>query len=384
MGLYYPGGGGLLTYGGRAYTATAADSLDLFTRGTFTRASEGSRLIAAPTDGSTPFLGWEPNDVRRLEYDANLPGGQGLLIEGSRTNYAIRNRDPANAAWSAGSLSSLTTGLAGPDSALLAAWWQVSSGGYSKFLTGMTGPANCVTSEWIRLGAADPSYQMTAGTGTSFVGATSGLTSAYMRISLQHAATGTAIIPCDGRLGAIPAEAHSVITDLAQIEAGFFATSAIRTAGAPVTRAPDVLTCAAGQYPLEFVSRGMRLMHCPGMSPSQMISSGQGETLISFGGGAGLDRIMLSFSGATAYVYIFDSDTHPGGVQCGPLTWTAGLPLTITARPSVGRVTIAGALTGNGTYSITPWAWPTGTLYIGSALGIVSTFGRFGRYIEVP
>lgn len=55
----------------------------------------------------------------------------------------------------------------------------------------------------------------------------------------------------------------------------------------------------------------------------------------------------------------------PASFWSTPISHGAGQPLDVTLRPTTGQVTIAGATTGNGSFSFSPWSMGTGIMDVG-------------------
>jgi hypothetical protein len=361
-----------LAGGGRA-----REALDLFSGGAFTRPTEGSYLLGAPTDGSSAFLAWAAANERRIEDGM-------LLMEGSRTNYVLQARDQTS--WTGGSAVS-TSGFAGPDATVSAWRTQAASTQWGRYYPTIAGlPAGaCVASQWQRMGSADTSWQVSGSTGSAVARGGTFASAAYQRNELPAtAALSSGVNPIDGRdwtaNGGVVASAHDVIGDLLQVEAGYFPTSAIRTVGAPVTRGADVLSYAVGQYPASFLTRGLRFTFAPIFSSAELVAGGAAHMVMQFAG-ASAESIRLSTDGVNAILYVFGGGALK--ITSSALTWSRNQALTFTINPAAGTATVSGATSGNGAHSGAAWAFASGQLNVGnSQAGTAPTFGRFGRYIE--
>lgn len=369
------GGGALPWEGAGGGGRTPSEVLDLFSGGTFTRSTEGSYLTAAPTDGSSAFMAWAAVNARRIENRGDGLGDM-LLLEGARTNTMLRSRDAANAVWAAGSLVTSTFNEAGCDAAALAMRAQVASGGYSKLQTTGALAGASVMSSYQRRGAADLSYQALVTNGASVYAASAGgLLLPYQRIEYKSATAITSFIPVDGRAGLIPAEAHDVISDLPQLEAGTFPSSAIRTVAGVVTRAADVLSYAVGQYPASFLTRGFRITYVPDCSSAELALAGAQQRPVVFGAG-------FLYIQSNLAVTLWDGVVNHVTSPVFGASWSRGQALTITVEPNAGRLTLAGFTAGNGVYTGTAFSFASGPVGVGGSSGASTTFGRIGRYIE--
>lgn len=355
-------------------------SLSLLSSGVFTRASEGSYLTGAPTDGSSAFLAWAGNNVRRIE-DRGDGLGPMLLMEGSRTNYALQSRALDNAAWTAGTATVTANQNGGPDGATLADRVNATSGqaGPSEASKGQV--AFSVASAWARAVSGTVQHQMVLSQGgTALAAKATARSTTYGRSEVSGNCTpGSAgVIPLDASdrsgIGGQVATAQDAYIDLVQIESGHWPTSAIRTTAAAVTRAADALSYAAGQYPAAFCDRGVVFAFAPDCSSAELAASATQFCPVWLGAGSANGIFVSSSLVVSAWL------SNAQKIASSPISWSRGQLLTITVRPSAGTLTIAGASSGNGTYSGTPYAWsPSDALWIGSRhTGVDACFGRFG------
>lgn len=363
--------------------AGIGDFLDLFGGGTFTRSTEGSYLTGAPTDGSAAFLAWAGVNARRIENRGDGLGAM-LLMEGSRTNLVLRSRAIDDAAWTAGSAVVTTADQnGGPDAAGLADRSNVSSAGISRYQPALSGVGTFAGSLWVRGTSGAVSHQMAVFDAT-FNPAILAATTTWGRNSrVATTATALGLLPVEARdrtaQGGQVATAQDVITDLHQLEAGFFPSSAIRTLGTTVTRGADVLSYAVGQYPASFLTRGFRVTVALDCTSAELVSAAADMRLVQVGA---TDFLRIRQSGANCVV-----DLVCGGVVKGTLTVTItsrAQLLTISAQPLLGTLTVSGATTGNGTNTVAGAAWGSGTLYVGADNAAANpAFGRFGSVVAL-
>lgn len=371
-----PGAGAARRDGFRGIGGVIAPSLDLSVGGTFTRGSEGSYLTGAPTDGSSAFLAWAGVDVRRIENRGDGLGAM-LLMEGSRTNYFLQSRDMTHASWTAGTATLTSNANGGVDGATLADRENASSGQFSAYQQGRGQIAYSTLSAWVRAVSGTVSHQMLMlQAGSTLVAAATSRTTTYGRPSVSGNATGAAGgVPADGRdwsgIGGQVATAQDVYIDLTQVETGYFPSSPIRTAAAAVTRGADVLSYASGSFPAAFLTTGFKVVVAPDASSAEIVSSNTDLRILQVG--------------ASDYVRIRKNTNCAVELVCGgsivatlTVTFSRAQALTITAIPSSGSLTVAGATTGNGTNTGSGAAWPAATtLYVGADNAAGNNF--FGR-----
>ena len=351
--------------------------LSLRAGGVFTRASEGSRLVSAPTDGSIAFLAWSGNDVRRIEERGDGLGSC-LLLEGARTNYVVRNRD-FSAFWSPDG-GTFTAGQPSPDGAAAAYRHQVPSaslGDYQQTVGMPTTGYHCV-SQWIRsyAGVVTGRFSAWEASGTANLGMTGSIDQIYRRWDMQYAALSQMwIAPSSARAmngGAIAAGAADQIPDLVQVEAAPFPSSAIRTGASSATRAADILTYATGSYPTSFLASGFRVVVALDASSAEIIAAGADMRIVQVGAN---DYLRVRASAGSCVV-----DLVCGGVVVATrtVTFARGQALTTTPRPAAGSLTVSGATTGDGTATGSGAAWASAsTLYVGADnAGSNNMFGR--------
>ncbi len=396
--LYGPLGHPLGNEGGRWFDILGAGS-------TFTRASEASYYTQPPTSdaGASPFLAWASSNVPRIDARDGVPM---LLMEGARTNLAWHARDMGHAQWLAGlSLTSTFDGLAGVDGAALADRQQTLSAGFAKYLTNSqlgtpTAGQPYVASMFARrpagAGADEIHYCIQdngAGTGT-YVNAPSSET--WTRYFAKRTIAGIPAsvfwVPGEGRTtGGLTARALDHWYDLHQFEggsvaSGSFASSPIRTAGASATRSSDVLSWAAGTWPIALANGGFLVEFRPICTSTELATITGGAFNI-LGVGAGItDGLRLAVS--TGVVRL-QTNSNNVSVVNQQVSWgAADQALSIFVRPRAGTVTLSGFTTGDGTYSAsggefaTRWTGlqPTSVLYVGSRSGTSEyAFSRFAR-----
>lgn len=354
--------------------------------GDFSRPSEGSYFTTAPTDGNTGFLSWAPSNVLRLE-NRGEGFGQMALIEGQRINKLLNNE-----AIDGGSFfgpGSTNTGQPSPDSGTGADWVTSGKDQYREQDILLTAEGH-VASWWVRAvpqGASSTSWVFaTIFAAPPSIAEVFTPTTTYQRRSLAAVTNADiwATTVSEGRAtpaigGYGVATANEAIWTLGQVEAGYFPSSVMRTSSTAVTRSADILSFPVGRYPVSFLTKGFRISICPDFTDTENVSTGTGAYLFSFN--LGLTNGAMSLGAdRTLYVYI------PGvgfTATSTSVTFSRGQKLTIDIQPELGRVTLSGATTGNGTTTVTPWAFGAGTFYIGTLNGtsVAPFFGRFDQTI---
>lgn len=347
--------------------------IDLFLAGTFSRSTSGSYY-----NGSISSLAWSNPNVRRIE---NRGDFDGILLEGSRTNlFSSYNGSAVN-------LISFTGSLPGVDGTNQATRFTIGSGGYSSYWFGSMTSFPCVGTVFQKIASSNTTIEQTYydGVTVTYTGSATELSSAWIRKAvrsnkLSGGAANGSYVPVDARGYAISAGDRDAIIDLPQVEPGAFASSPIRTSGSSATRGADILTISTGSYPISICTRGFILEYAPICSYQEMIDSGAGHSLITFGNNGG--GFHISFTGGSGSLVAEKTLSSYTTVVSG-VTFSANQKLTIMVEPSLGRVTLFGATTGNGTFTTSGWSFPTQSLNIGTTYGGAGSpaFGRFGRWI---
>ncbi len=359
------------------------DVLDLFSGGTFTRSTEGSYLTSAPTNGDTAFLAWASANARRIENRGDGLGDM-LLMEGGRTNLLLRSQEFDAAAWSlAGTTPTVTANArAAPDGTTTAER-------IAAPLTGRAFQSPTVANTTRHSGSLflrDPvataaAWQILLAQST--VSAINGtLANAWARADHSRVSetTSEGLFLVDARdwsgNGGIVAAARDVHAWGAQLEAGAFPSSYIRTTTPALARGADVLSYAVGEYPSSFLTRGFRFTWAPDFASTEAPNPSF-NSLIGFNGG----NILHWLTSGEVRLYTQAADTR---ITTAALTFARNALITITVEPNAGRITVSGAATGNGVHTGTACTIDSGLpMRVGVATdGSNPNFGRFGRYIE--
>ena len=160
----------------------------------------------------------------------------------------------------------------------------------------------------------------------------------------------------------------------AQAEEGSFPSQYIRSPGTRETRMADDVVFASA--PPALLSQRWTVELTPEASSEALVAGGGSWTVFEFASsddalrmrvGAGAVRVSVRVGGAVR-------------AESMPLTFSAHTTLTVDVDPSSGRLTVAGAVSGDGTTSATAWTFPSGALRVGSGTGGVEAyFGAIGR-----
>lgn len=360
------------------------DVLALATGGTFARASAGLYYTAAPNTGGSAFLASASTDVRRI---TNRGDGLGwcLLMERSATNTLTRSRELDNAPWAAGgSGSSLTAGDAnGPDGSSSTADLLHAPSTYSTY-QGPWSPTNgqsWVFSFWAKrhagAGSDECHFCVEDGSpdGTYINDPISETWGRHDAIRVIAASGSVYLVPGEGRTKAgLTARTLDYDVDLVQWEQGFYPTSPIITTSATVTRSQDTLSYVSGAFPVDFLTNGFKVIFAPDASSAEIVNATEDWRLIQVGANDFLRIRYVLAAGCRVELVI-------GGavIASTVVTFSRGQALTLTAKPSAGKLVVSGATTGDGTYTGSGTAWPSATtLYVaGDNAGGHPATGRF-------
>lgn len=193
---------------------------------TFTRSSARTCWAA------TTFLVTLGNNQPCFDYYPGTSVPRGLLIEGSRTNLLLWNRDLTNAAWTKSNMTvaKTATGLDGVANSASRLTATSNNGTVLQAVT--SGSAARATTAYVRRVSGTGTVEMTQNGGTNWTAVT--VTSQWTRVG---PASATITNPSVGFRLATSGDAIEV--DFVQLENGTFASSAIATGASAVTRASD-------------------------------------------------------------------------------------------------------------------------------------------------
>ena len=360
-------------------------TFDLTSSLSFSRSSVATYYTRAPTDGSTGFIATAPLNTLRIQNRGVRPA---MFLEGIRTNICTQSRGISLGAFLAGVTVVTTPNVgSGVDGGAPADRSNVSLAGYSRnFSVGVTFQQHVATL-FLRAQTGSVPYRYSfgeaVGPGTiAFQEGTLTTTWSEHRLYYYNGGGSPLFIPFDGRdftaAGGGGTLAGDVRTDFMQIEAGAFGTSGIFTSGSTATRNNDFAYIVSASVPAWMRTAGVIMTIAPECTSGELVVAGVGMTLLSFGGSLN-NRFVLEPSGGGGRAVV-----RVGGVvvaQSAVITFDRWTDLTLTFAAAAGTVTVAGALTGNGTTGGTPWVMPVGDLFIGNDSALVTPY--FGEILPV-
>jgi RHS repeat-associated protein len=337
-----------------------------FSSGAFTRSSAAT--YQAGPDRIEHAL---PN---RLRYEDRGDGhGRVALFEGSRTNVLRFSEAPGETPWTPPTGTPLpmllTFGTSAPDESTPVAGLLALEGADfspSQFATAPSGAA--MLSVWQRLSplsvdgsGANRLHVLSSNHATVYGGGQDWeLTPHWTRMETATTpTTGAKVVyahhanfPVVGKR-ALP-EVDFEFWGM-QWETGRFPSSYIRTESAAVTRAADQLTYTSGQVPTWLRTGRWQIDVYPEFASNEM-DAGRVYTLVSFGGSSSVvalvdGKVRVRVGGSNR----LDRDA----------TWKRHQKLTLTIDVGGAAITIRGADTGDGTFPVSAFTFPTGALRIG-------------------
>jgi len=330
--LFRAGASTLLKYG-VPWRRRRFDALEIEAP-TFSRADAATCATYFAKDGLLRVA--TANRLRITYGDPAASLGAALLLEGSRANACIRNRDLANAAWTKVSCSAVKD-QTGIDNVPNSASRITASAGNGTCLQAITlGSSVRAQSAYVKRLVGSGTIQMTMDNGGTWT--TVAVTAAWTRVTIP---TQTIANPTVGFR--IVTNTDSVAIDFVQNENGSFASSPIATAAASVTRAADSLA-----FPIGFSQPGVgeelsAYVKFDALWP-RTGSDGTAPGIFTVGGVGG-----FGMDGLTTW------DAHRG---------TASAGLTVRLAPNTaGNVGIEVALPGAGTMELLTQLRASGALH---------------------
>ena len=202
---------------------------------TFSRLSTGTYI------GSDGLLKTAIANVARFDHDSITGESLGLLMEESRTNLVLHNRDLTQGQWTK-SNATVARNQTGPDGIGNSASSIIADADRATVLQAITSASSArLTSAYIKRISGTGPIEMTQNGGLNWTAVP--ITASWVRVSIPSA---TILNPTVGfRLGAI---GDAIAVDYVQCENDSFPTSAIATTSATVTRAADVASITGSSF----------------------------------------------------------------------------------------------------------------------------------------
>lgn len=358
--------------GGRRGGSPPAQPLVRFSSGTFTRASEGSYYTQPPGGAGSTFIAWASSNV--LRYDA-VDGQPLALFEGPQTNLCNYSEDLNQASWTKTGASISGTTATAPDGeadCCTVAFTAAATDMVMRTVTGTADNTQYLTTVFARRTAGTGNVRLRVVNRAGVVSTSSNLAISTTWTRLEYAlnwGTGATTpevgIINDSAGGAQSVEVWGFMVHSSQND-GAFPTSYIRTTAGSATRNLDLLTFAAA--PQAMATGRYRFVARP------LYASTQRTAVSPFY--ANSNTVDMGIASANNSIVAWNTPTTHITQSC---TWSRNQPMTITPDISANTMTVAGALTGNGTSAAgTSPGYTTGFLRVGSNVGRV-TFARIGE-----
>ena len=361
--------------GGRRGTVAQQQPLVRFADGTFTRASEGSYYTQPPGGEGSTFIAWASSNV--LRYDA-IDGAPLALFEGSQTNLCNYSEDLNQASWVKTGASISGTTATAPDGAAdccTVAFTASAADMVMRTVTGTADNTTYLTTVFARRtsGSGNVRLRVFRRDGVASVSADLPISTTWTRIEYSVNWGTGATTPEVGIINDAAGSAQSVEVWGFDVKStggsvGPMPTSYIRTTAGSATRNLDLLTYASmpqimatGRYRFDLrplFASNERTAVSMIYSPSATVEAG----------------ILIN---NTAIAAFNTPTTHFSRVA----SWNRHQAMTITPNLAAFTMTVAGALTGNGTGTVgTNPSFGTTYLRVGTNnAGIRPVYARIGE-----
>lgn len=326
--------------GGRRGGVFLAQPLVRFsdTGGTFTRTSEGSYYLGAPGGAGSTFIAWASSNA--LRYDA-IDGTQLALFEGSQTNLCNYSEDLNQASWTKTGASISGTTATAPDGQADCNTVTFTASATDMVMRTVTGTADntsYMTTVYARRtsGSGNVRLRIVKRDGVASVSADLPISTTWTRIEYSVNWGTGATTPEVGIINDVAGSAQSVEVWGFDVKATLtFPTSYIRTTGGSATRGADVLTYTS--MPAAMATGRWRYACRP------LYSNTEGTAVAaSFGLSSTLDSYVSVNAAVNLVSNAVTSFTRA-------ITFNRQQQMTITPDCTAFTMTVAGALTGNGT-----------------------------------
>jgi hypothetical protein len=325
--------------------------MDWAVDGTFSRASVAT---TRPNDQTIARIA---TGVRRFEQGR-------LLIEQAQTFSSRYSEDLSDATWVKTNCTISTDTTTAPDGTLTADTLTTTSGGVVTSIALTTGSVPAGNTSFTFFARANEaytaSYTYAAGAATTSADFSVDTTwrQLFNRIGGASVAPTITIRPHTGA-GTGTAGRVMQVWGLGIVNQSFTG-SYVTTTSANVTRSADSLTYSAGQWNTLLATSAYSFEWRPAWDSGGLNAIAE---FLSFGGASdrfainNTDQILITVGGVA-------------NITTSAITWSRDQVIKLSCNPVAGSVTIAGASSGNGTYTGTPWTWPTGvTLRVGGRVG---------------
>lgn len=358
--------------GGRRGAVFQQQPLVRWSDGTFTRTSEGSYYLSTPGGAGSTFISWASSNA--LRYDA-VDGLALALFEGSQTNLCFYSEDLNDASWTKTGASISGTTATAPDGAAdcnTVAFTAAATDMVMRTVAGTADNTSYMTTVFVRrtAGTGNVRLRVVGRDGVVNVSPNRAISTTWTRIEYSLNWGTGATTPEVGIINDSAGGSQSVEVWGFDVKATLgFPTSYIRTGNASATRGADVLTYAS--MPQVMATGRWRYACRP------LYANGENAAVTA---SFGLSSTLDSYIGLTAGVATLVSNAVTRFTR-SPITYARHQPMTLTANCTGFTMTVAGALTGDGTGSVgTDPALATTYLRVGSIFnGARVAYHRIGE-----
>lgn len=353
-----------------ADTDVPVETLIDYSQGTFARGSGGTYFTSEST------IAYALANEIRLENRGDSVAGIPLL-EGAGTNYVQYSDDFAN--WTPSYGTNTSFDAQGPDGVISAGHLTMTTGSgdpyrLNCYRTDMVGSSPTVpmsVSVWAKAASsAGLGRRLRFGAGLDGVAATINPTDTWVRWEGSRTVATSFVVAFLGGLNwPVPGDPMYEIWDIyafgAQMEYFPFTTSLIPSSAGVGNRSADSLTFTTAQYDDRVCSAGGRLTFYPYWAHNDLQDSDE-RWLLSFGD----DQEGLRVRKTSGSTYVECVSGGSVALASGAITCAKHEPISLEFSPTLGTLTVAGALSGNGTFTAAGWgSWTNTNLRYGGVYG---------------